>query len=163
MARGQQQRKMRMTKNKAITIGVAGVAVLLMAYFGFNAAIPANGTSPVLGFSTNHFIKATHGHSGYVYISQSSGSVKGLRSSGGGGIINPTYTFNKGDLESIHVISEDYETHSKHNFNIDEFDVHTRDLGYFETQTVTFVADKAGTFDYYCTIHPEMRGQIVIE
>jgi len=26
----------------------------------------------------------------------------------------------KGGLESIHFINEDYETHSKHNFNIDE-------------------------------------------
>lgn len=62
----------------------------------------------------------------------------------------------------MHVINEDYETHSKHNFNIDEFNVHTRDLGYFETQTISFLADKKGTFEYYCTIHPEMRGTIEI-
>ncbi len=133
----------------------------LMAYFGLNAAIPANGTSPVLGFATNHFIKATYGRSGYVYVSQSSGSVKGV--GGGSGTVNPTYTFNKGDLESIHVINEGDATYSKHNFNIDEFNVHTRDLGNFETQTVTFVADKTGVFDYYCTIHPEMKGKIIIE
>jgi plastocyanin len=44
----------------------------------------------------------------------------------------------------------------------DEFNVHTRDLGYFETQTVTFLADKKGTFEYYCTIHPEMKGIIKV-
>jgi plastocyanin len=60
------------------------------------------------------------------------------------------------------MINEDYQTHSKHNFNIDQFNVHTKDLGYFQTQTVTFVADKEGTFQYYCTIHPEMKGNIVV-
>jgi plastocyanin len=40
--------------------------------------------------------------------------------------------------------------------------VHTKDLGYFQTQTVTFIADKEGTFQYYCTIHPEMKGNIVV-
>jgi nitrous oxide reductase len=126
--------------------------------------IPANGSSPVFGLPANHFIKAVHSSSsGYQFISQSSGSVKGVRSSGGGGMVNPTYTFTRGDLQAIHVINEDYDTHSLHNFNIDELGVHTRDLGYFETQTVTFVADKPGTYQYYCTIHPEMKGDIVIE
>jgi plastocyanin len=36
-------------------------------------------------------------------------------------------------------------------------------LAYYETQTITFVADKTGTFEYYCTIHPEMKGNITIE
>ncbi|MER3408078.1 MAG: hypothetical protein C4292_04840 [Nitrososphaera sp.] len=98
-----------------------------------------------------------------MYVSQSSGAVKGMRSSGGAGAVNPTYEFTKGDLQSIHVINEDYDTHSKHNFNIDEFNIHTKDLGYFESQTVTFLPDKAGTFTYYCTIHPEMKGVITIE
>jgi hypothetical protein len=96
-----------------------------------------------------------------MYVSQSSGSVKGLRS--GGGSVNPSYTLTKGDLQSLHVINEDYETHSKHNLNIDAFNVHTRDLGYFESQTVTFFPEKAGTFEYYCSIHPEMKGVITIE
>jgi hypothetical protein len=39
-------------------------------------------------------------------------------------VISPTAIqdlyVSKGGLESIHFINEDYETHSKHNFNIDE-------------------------------------------
>ena len=50
-----------------------------------------------------------------------------------------------------------------HNLNIDEFNVHSMDLHYFGTQSITFLADKAGTFDYYCSIHPEMRGRLVVE
>lgn len=154
----------RITKNKMITIVALAAVASAVGYFGISSMTPANGSSPVFGFPANHFIKATHSaNSGYTYISQSSGSVKGMRSSGGGGILNPTYTFNKGELESIHFINEDYDTHSQHNFNVDELNVHTRDLGYFETQTVTFVADNPGTYQYYCMIHPEMKGDIVIQ
>jgi plastocyanin len=70
-------------------------------------------------------------------------------------------TVNKGSAETIHLINED-TTHSKHNLNVDEFNVHTRDLGYFESQSITFIADKAGTFKIYCTIHPEMTGSVVV-
>lgn len=162
--RRKQPTSFRMTRNKMIVIGVLAAVASAIGYFGFNSMIPANGSSPVFSFPSNHFIKATHSNrSGYMYISQSSGSVKGMRTSGGGGIINPTYTFRSGELVSIHFINEDYDTHSQHNFNVDEFNVHTRDLGYFESQTVTFVADKPGTYQYYCTIHPEMKGNIVIE
>ncbi|MCC2647581.1 MAG: putative nitrous-oxide reductase NosZ [Nitrososphaeraceae archaeon] len=129
--------------------------------------IPVNGKSPVLSPPRNIFIKASHSpQTGYIFVSQSSGAVKGLRGSSGGGgsaySTSPTYTFNKGSVESIHMINEDYQTHSKHNFNIDQFNVHTKDLGYFQSQTVTFIADKEGTFQYYCTIHPEMKGNIVV-
>jgi plastocyanin len=86
-----------------------------------------------------------------------------LRGSGGGGIPNPTYVFNRGVLQSMHLINEDYETHSKHNFNIDELNVHSKDLGYYDSQIITFVADKPGTYQYYCTIHPEMKGNITVE
>ena len=64
---------------------------------------------------------------------------------------SPDFVFRKGELESIHVINEDSDTHSKHNFNIDQFKVHTKDLSYFESQTITFIADKNGTFSYFCT------------
>jgi plastocyanin len=64
---------------------------------------------------------------------------------------------------SVHLINEDDQAHEKHNINIDEFGVHTKDLGYFEGETVTFVADKAGTFEYYCSIHPEMKGTMTVE
>lgn len=151
-----------MTRNKAIAYSALAAAVTLIGYFSFNAAVPANRTLPVLSPPLNHFLQATHkGKGGYFYVTTSSGGVKGMRSTSGAAV-NPTYTMNKGGLQSIHLINEDYDAHSKHNLNIDEFNVHTNDLEYFESQTVTFVADKAGTFEYYCSIHPEMRGKIII-
>jgi len=153
----------RMTRNKAIAYGALATAVALIGYFSLNAAVPANGTAPVLSPPLNHFMKASHtAKGGYFYVTTSSGGVKGMRSTSGA-IVNPTYTMVKGGLQSIHFINEDYDTHSAHNLNIDEFNVHTKDLGYFESQTVTFASDKAGTFEYYCSIHPEMKGEIIIE
>jgi plastocyanin len=153
--------------SRGVIIGIVAVAtaISLISFYAINSMIPVNGKSPVLSPPRNIFVKASHSpQTGYIFVSQSSGTVKGLRGSGGSGgySTNPTYTFNKGGVESVHMINEDYETHSKHNFNIDQFNVHTKDLGYFQTQTVTFIADKEGTFRYYCTIHPEMKGNVVV-
>jgi hypothetical protein len=155
--------KFKFSRGAIIVILAVATAISIISYYAINSMIPVNGKSPVLLPPRNIFIKASHSpQTGYIFVSQSSGAVKGLRGSGGSYSTSPTYTFNKGGVESIHMINEDYQTHSKHNFNIDQFNVHTNDLGYFQTQTVTFIADKEGTFQYYCTIHPEMRGNIVV-
>ena len=123
--------------------------------------IPANGTFPVLAPRSNHFIKALHSNSGFYFLSSSSGSVKGLRS-GSSSSVDPDYLLAKDNVQSIHFINEDSDTHSMHNFNIDAFNVHTGNLGYFESKTVDFIPDKEGTFEYYCSIHPEMKGEITV-
>lgn len=152
-----------MRRNRMILIGAVAAIAAVVGTFGYYSSIPTNGSAPVFGVAANHFIKAAYdANGGYVFISQASGAVKGLRSSSAN-VVNPTYSFSKGDLQSVHVINEDSGTHSKHNFNIDAFNVHTKDLDYFESQTVTFVTDKVGTFQYYCTIHPEMKGNIEIQ
>jgi Cupredoxin-like domain len=151
---------------KQLTVLVlAGTLISLGAYAAINSTRPTNGSSPLFAIPGNSFIKAVHSPGkGYLFMHQSSGSSKGLRN------LNPSIrtsdqnvllTVNKGSVETIHLINED-TTHSKHNLNLDEFNVHTRDLGYFESQSVTFIADKAGTFKAYCSIHPEMTGTIVV-
>jgi Cupredoxin-like domain len=159
---------MRMTRKRIITYGIVAAIISGVGIAGYKSMIPTNGNTPVFGIPNNHFIKAKYpAGSGYAWVSMSSSSSKGLRGSGGGGgsaaVANPSYVFGKGGLQSMHVINGDYETHSKHNFNIDEFNVHSKDLAYTQSQTVTFVADKAGTFHYYCNIHPEMKGDITIK
>jgi heme/copper-type cytochrome/quinol oxidase subunit 2 len=165
--KGKNKNKFKFSRGAIIVILAVATAITIISYYAINSMIPVNGKSPVLSPPRNIFIKASHSpQTGYIFVSQSSGAVKGLRGSSGGGgsaySTSPTYTFNKGSVESIHMINEDYQTHSKHNFNIDQFNVHTKDLGYFQSQTVTFIADKEGTFQYYCTIHPEMKGNIVV-
>src|SRR5919109_1129497 len=165
MAKKRQQQQKRsisssITKRRVMLFGIIAIIAAGIGAYGYKSMIPVNGKAPAFGFPANHFIKATSSaSSGYSYVSQSSGRGSG----GGGGIVNPTYIFQKGNLQSIHVINEDYNTHSHHNFNIDAFNVHTKDLGYFETQTMTFVPNKTGTFEYYCSIHPEMKGNIIVE
>lgn len=54
-----------------------------------------------------------------------------------------------------------------HDFKIDEFDVATSQLGEDEEEQVEFVADKAGTFEYYCSVgnHRQMGmvGKLVVQ
>jgi hypothetical protein len=163
---------MRVTRKKIITYGIIAAIISGVGIAGYKSMVPTNSNIPVLGIPINHFVKAKYSAgSGYAWVAMSSSSSKGLKSTGreggGGGaaaaMVNPSYILGKGGLQSMHVINEDYETHSKHNFNIDEFNVHSKDLTYTQSQTLTFVADKSGTFSYYCNIHPEMKGDIIIE
>jgi plastocyanin len=54
-----------------------------------------------------------------------------------------------------------------HDWVIDEFDARTETINTGETDEVTFVADQAGTFEYYCSVgnHRElgMVGSLIVE
>jgi cupredoxin-like protein len=142
-------------KNRLIIYGVVAAILSTFSYLGYQSLIPANGNSPVLGFPINHFIKAKYSPgSGYRWVSGSAG---------GGNTANPSYSLTSGQLHAIHVLNEDSESLSAHNFNIDEVNVHTRDLSYFESQSITFLADQTGKYHYYCSIHPEMEGDVIVE
>jgi plastocyanin len=151
--------KMIFSKGMIIMIAAAVVIVSIIVYFGMRSLTPVNGNSPVFAAPTNTFIKATYSpQSGYTFTSQSTSSG---RNSLPVGYNSPTITLKQGELASIHLINED--TNSKHNLNIDAFKVHTNNLGYFQSQSILFVANKAGSFPYYCTIHPEMKGVVIVQ
>jgi len=79
--------------------------------------------------------------------------------------VSPLISVSQGNLIQFHLINEDKNrpnNPSRHNLNIDEFNVHSKELGYFQSESITFVADKLGTFDYYCSIHPDMKGTIIV-
>jgi plastocyanin len=155
--------KNRISPKKILVIGILFTVTGLIIYGGINSLKSFNGNF-LLSPPRNFFMKATYlPNEGNVYTSQLTGTAKILNSGAGSKIrYNPTITLNQGKTLSIHLINEDSEKHSKHNLNIDEFGIHTKDLGYFQTQTVTFTANKAGTFNYYCSIHPEMTGKITV-
>jgi hypothetical protein len=43
----------------------------------------------------------------------------------------------------------------------EEFKVHSKDSGYFQSQIITFIVDKDDVLEYNCSIHPEIRGKVV--
>jgi heme/copper-type cytochrome/quinol oxidase subunit 2 len=69
----------------------------------------------------------------------------------------------KGDTVKIVMTSKDM----MHNFNIDELNVHLPMTQSGETNSVEFVADKAGTFEYYCSVgqHRKLgqKGNLIVE
>ena len=154
-------------KNKFFTRGtIIGIAVIAAAasiggYFALGTMIPVNGTTPVFEPPTNIYILATHdSQNGYYYEEQSTRQGKKTMASGA---IDASIHVIKGQLVALHVINEDKETTSQHDLNIDEFNVHTKKLNYFEAQTINFIADKSGTFKYYSTIHPEMKSSLIVD
>lgn len=54
-----------------------------------------------------------------------------------------------------------------HDFVIDEFKARTKQISDGKTDTVEFTADKAGTFEYYCSVGSHramgMKGKLVVE
>ena len=156
--------KNKLTPKNLIVIVISLTVISLIIYGGINSLKSSNGNF-LLSPARNFFMKATYlPTEGYAYTGQSTGTAKILNSGAGSNRFGhgPTITLNQGNTLSLHLINEDSEKHSKHNLNIDEFDVHTKDLGYFQSQTVTFTANKTGTFNYYCSIHPEMNGEIIV-
>lgn len=69
----------------------------------------------------------------------------------------------KGD--TVRVVFKNIE--GLHDFVIDEFDVKTNQINGGDEEEVEFVADKAGTFEYYCSVgtHRQlgMVGKLVVE
>jgi plastocyanin len=54
-----------------------------------------------------------------------------------------------------------------HNFVVDEFNVKTKIIKDGEEETVTFTPDKAGTFEFYCSVGNHramgMKGKLIVE
>lgn len=165
MVKDKQKTKILPKKGTLFGIIIGTVIVVAIGYFAIVSMIPVNGDFPVFAAPTNIYIKTISTEDGSsVFASQ---SIKGGKSGGGpSGSHYPTLVVSKGNLISIHFINEVRETinfNHKHNLNIDEFNVHSNDLDRGQAQSIMFLADKQGTFDYYCSIHPEMKGKIVVQ
>jgi plastocyanin len=54
-----------------------------------------------------------------------------------------------------------------HDWVVDEFQARTKKIKAGDTDTVTFVADKAGSFEYYCSVGSHralgMKGTLIVE
>jgi len=58
-------------------------------------------------------------------------------------------------------------TGGQHNWVIDQFNARTPVIGSGQTSTIQFVADKVGTFEYYCSVGSHralgMKGNLIVE
>lgn len=153
----------KVSSKKILAIIASSLIVAGLGYSAILSMIPVNASYPVFAAPENLYIKAIRSQTGKPTFATQ--SVKGGKNIPGVGAQDATYVVPKGGLVSLHIINEEknlLDAKSLHNINIDEFNVHSNDLGYFQTQTITFLADKAGEFNYYCSIHPEMRGIIEV-
>ncbi len=128
-------------------MGVIAAIIGTVGYLGI-ANISAKNFYLKIG-STSHGI-------GFVEAGKS-GKTIGF----GSGRSDPILYVNKGDTVTIHIINEAHG--EKYDLVIPELNVHSKPLGYFETDTVTFVAYKEGEFTFSSTSHPEVKGTLVVQ
>jgi len=151
----------KISRGAIISISVVAGVIVLISVVTLNSFSPVNSDSFIFASSSNIFLKAVSSPNGNYHYQH----AKGGKSNGFTEGTSPPISISQGNLIQLHLINEDRnqpDYPSIHNLNIDEFGVHTKDLGYFQSESITFVADKLGTFDYYCTIHPDMKGIITI-
>ena len=69
----------------------------------------------------------------------------------------------KGDTVKITLTNKE----GLHDWVLDEFNAKTKRIKAGETDTVTFIADKVGTFEYYCSVGNHramgMKGNLIVE
>ncbi len=80
---------------------------------------------------------------------ESAPTVKEFTVEGGKFYFAPnTLTVKKGDTVRVTFKNKD----GFHDFVIDEFNARTKQINGGQEETIEFVADKAGTFEYYCSV-----------
>ena len=151
----------KISRKNIISVSVIlGVGVLI-GFFVLHSFTPVNSDTFVFASPANISLKAVKSSQGNYHYQATKGGKKLPNAEGA----SPSIIISKNNLVQIHLINEEInppDNISKHNLNIDEFNVHTKDLGYFQTDSVIFLANKAGTFDYYCSLHPDMKGIITV-
>jgi len=141
----------------AAVVGLGGYGV----YYFISNSTPVNSNVPDFSPASNIYILGLHDpNQGYVYDQESTRQGKKAVSSG---VIDSSIHIPQGTLVALHFINEDKDTGTQMDLNIDAFNVHTKQLNYFQAQTITFIADKEGTYSYYSTVHPEMKGTITVD
>ncbi len=94
-----------------------------------------------------------------------------------GGVTTKTFTVSGSnfsfDLKTIEVNKGDRvkivfkNTVGKHDWRIDEFNASTKVIGAGEEETIQFLANKSGSFEYYCSVGSHramgMKGTLVVK
>lgn len=137
---------------KLIVLAAVIAIIGSVSYFGF-----ASRTSilPVAG-AKNFSMKISNTAQGVAFVGIGNVGKKSLAA----GHNSPTIDVVKGDTVTVHLISEIHG--EKYDFVIPDLNVHSKPIGYFEADTVTFVVDRVGEFVYTSSLHPEMKGMLVV-
>jgi len=79
------------------------------------------------------------------------------------GVDNPNIIVNEGDKVRIEFAS----TQGFHDWVLDEFDATTEKVNEGDSTSVEFIADKKGTFEYYCSVGQHrangMKGIFIVQ
>lgn len=165
--------------NKNIIIGIIVIVVLVIIGVSVASTSPTtpsdnqNATTTIENDLTgmdNEMMNATSSESAQPLVSASTtvnvstGSVKTFTVDGSNFKFVPNQIkVKKGD--TVKIIFKN--TGGFHDLKIDEFNVGTKQLQDGAQETVQFVADKAGTFEYYCSVgqHRQMgmKGTLIVE
>ncbi len=79
------------------------------------------------------------------------------------GIESPDLRVNEGDRVRIDFTNEE----GFHDWKIDEFNASTAQISAGQSESIEFVADRKGTFEYYCSVGQHrangMKGNLIVE
>jgi plastocyanin len=138
---------------RLVIIGGLVAMIGAVAYFGF-----ASRTSVVPSAGGKNFsLKISDTSKGIAFVSVGTQGRKTLAT----GHNSPTFDVNVGDTVTFHIINEVHG--GEFDLIIPDLNVHSKPIGYFEADTVTFVVEKRGEFIYTSTGHPEMKGLLVVQ
>lgn len=155
--------------NRNVMIGGISALVLIIAagWYMMGQSSPDSST-PVVSDDTNMLPTDTpsgiNEGSPSGSADQTMGAVKEFTVTGSGFKFNPaTLTVNKGDMVKITFVNSG----GSHDFTLDEFDVQTKTLNTGQQETVEFMADTAGSFEYYCSVANHrsmgMKGTLIVQ
>ncbi len=99
--------------------------------------------------------------SGATSSPPSSGTAPASTSAAGATVVEKGFAFDPAtlDVKVGDTVTFKNEDSAPHNVSIDGKELGNQDQG----ASVTWTAEKAGSFPYSCTIHPAMTGEIVVK
>ncbi len=145
--------------NSKVAVFIVVVAVVVIGWIALRHSSPSytnttsntdNGTTTQdLGGSSPAPTSTSTDNTGSTSTTTMTPAVKEFTIHGKNYSFTPnTMTVNKGDTVKVTFVDD----FGSHNFAIDEFNVKTAIIQGGQSETVTFVADKSGTFQYYCSV-----------
>jgi plastocyanin len=140
---------------------IAVIVVLVLIVAGF-LLFKGDTKAPIINTYTNGALNETASTSNTS--TQPEASVKEFTVTGSSFNFSPkVITVKKGDTVKINFVNSG----GMHDWRIDEFNASTKVINGGQTDSVTFLADKAGSFEYYCSVgtHRQMgmKGTLIVE